>query len=273
MVWCMCVYGVSKEAKKSVVVCVGVRDKESAPSGNRTRGISMATRYFTTKPTALGEHLPHANTYTNPATNNTYNKQQKQHNTPTNTYPQTTPNTTQHTNKHPPQRNNNNNTRTANTHQPRAIKTRCNAIATRSALTAFNALLPYNRHCAAHHDLSLPPSLLPSSSNTQTKPTKPTKPTQPTQPTDRSVWTRPAALPHTTRRANERANQDTIRFVRWRACPRTPGLRWSVLVWICLVSADFGCFAVPCSYGPGCVQSPLFLLPVPGFVDSSVVAS
>jgi hypothetical protein len=31
--------------------------KESAPSGNRTRGISMATRYFTTKPTALREHL------------------------------------------------------------------------------------------------------------------------------------------------------------------------------------------------------------------------
>jgi hypothetical protein len=27
--------------------------KENAPSGNRTRGISLATRYFTTKPTAL----------------------------------------------------------------------------------------------------------------------------------------------------------------------------------------------------------------------------
>ena len=27
--------------------------KENAPSGNRTRGISLATRYFTTRPTAL----------------------------------------------------------------------------------------------------------------------------------------------------------------------------------------------------------------------------
>ena len=36
----------------------GEEEKRSAPSGNRTRGISMATRYFTTKPTALCEPKP-----------------------------------------------------------------------------------------------------------------------------------------------------------------------------------------------------------------------
>ena len=44
-----------------------------APSGNRTRGISMATRYFTTKPTALGATCTH---HTDTNTNNTNNKQQ-----------------------------------------------------------------------------------------------------------------------------------------------------------------------------------------------------
>jgi hypothetical protein len=41
--------------------------KVIAPSGNRTRGISMATRYFTTKPMALSEILPiiHIPIYTN----------------------------------------------------------------------------------------------------------------------------------------------------------------------------------------------------------------
>lgn len=49
----------------------GIRD---APSGNRTRGISLATRYFTTKPTALrttrtGRSSTHAEV-TPPRTNN-----------------------------------------------------------------------------------------------------------------------------------------------------------------------------------------------------------
>lgn len=37
------------------------KQKESAPSGNRTRGISLATRYFTTKPTARAEKQTHTN--------------------------------------------------------------------------------------------------------------------------------------------------------------------------------------------------------------------
>ena len=36
---------------------------ENAPSGNRTRGISLATRYFTTKPTALAYTHTHSHTH------------------------------------------------------------------------------------------------------------------------------------------------------------------------------------------------------------------
>lgn len=55
--------------------CMACR-KRNAPSGNRTRGISMATRYFTTKPTALRKlrnPTPQPQTHTH----NTYRKRRR----------------------------------------------------------------------------------------------------------------------------------------------------------------------------------------------------
>ena len=94
--------------------------KEYAPSGNRTRGISMATRYFTTKPTALvtptpntqlhkspkntTHHHTHKTTYTLPRpththtihTRNTTHAQRTRHNTPPHPPHTTKHNTTLH---------------------------------------------------------------------------------------------------------------------------------------------------------------------------------
>ena len=60
----------------------GEEEKRSAPSGNRTRGISMATRYFTTKPTALGKNtINHSSQQTTQHTQqNTYNTNKQTHN-------------------------------------------------------------------------------------------------------------------------------------------------------------------------------------------------